>query len=47
MMELFNVSKSNNIEREGSLKADGKCKIRELRGYRGVTFRTEHDEDPY
>jgi putative DNA primase/helicase len=47
MMELFNVSKSNNIEREGALKADGQREIRQLRGFRGVAFRPDHDEDPF
>jgi putative DNA primase/helicase len=47
MMELFNVSKSNNIGREGALKASGEREIRELRGFRGVTFRADHDEDPF
>jgi hypothetical protein len=37
IMELFNVSKSNNVEREG----------RQLRGFRGVTFRADHDEDTF
>jgi P4 family phage/plasmid primase-like protien len=45
MMELFNVSKSNNIEREGALKADGQRETRQLRGFRGVTFRADDDED--
>jgi P4 family phage/plasmid primase-like protien len=46
MMELFNVSKSNNIEREGAFKADSHPEIRQLRGFRGVTFRADNDEDP-
>jgi P4 family phage/plasmid primase-like protien len=46
MMELFNVSKSNNIEREGAPKADGHREIKQLRGFRGVTFRPDYDEDP-
>jgi hypothetical protein len=46
MMELFKVSKSHNIEREGALKADGQRETRQLRGFRGVTFRADDDEDP-
>ncbi|HET9375185.1 MAG TPA: hypothetical protein VFO40_09445 [Chthoniobacterales bacterium] len=46
MLELFNVSKLHNIERE-VLKAGGQYEIKELRGFRGVTFRGENNEDPF
>jgi hypothetical protein len=39
MLELFNVSKSNNVERE----IDGETTVR--RGYRGVDWRPENDPD--
>jgi putative DNA primase/helicase len=46
MMELFNVRKSNNIERE-VVDAGDKREIRQFRGYRGVTFRSDDDEAPF
>lgn len=36
MFELFNVGKSNNLEREGKTH----------RGFRGLTFRPDDDYDP-
>jgi hypothetical protein len=45
MMELYCMSKSHDLKREGTDK-NGKPKTQTLRGYHGVRLREADEEDP-